>query len=124
MARPREIKNPVMVGAQIPKETEKALQLIAARETAGNLSDLIRKALAEYARTHAAGNSTYPLDSFADPSFFALPSIGKLLTPEYLDQLADVDLADLGRAAAGRHQEITAAARRRRWTSFDHRWIP
>lgn len=124
MARPRELKNPVMIGAAIPKDVEKQLEVIAARDHAGNLSDLIRLALTEYAKAHAAGNATYPLDLFQDGSFFALPSLGKLLSPEDLDQLQDVDLEDLGKAAAARVQEITAAARRRRWNSFDHRWIP
>jgi hypothetical protein len=76
----------------------------------------MRKALEEFVTNHISGNEQHTLTSFIEkPGFLAMPTMGEILKPERLDKLTDNDFKLLYRAAKGRFQEVSAAAKRRGW---------
>jgi hypothetical protein len=86
---------------------------ICRREGKG-LTEVIKELVAEYVKNHKEGNSTFVLEKWLkDPEFMALPSLGEILTPKYLDGLDEKNLDVLDQKVCCRYNEVQAALRRR-----------
>ena len=92
---------------------------IAQREHT-DLTNLIRKALSEYAALHP--EKTVPrLDEFIkDPSFKAFPPITRLLTPKELGEWSDDALLLVAKCIRSRRMELDCELKRRGFLEF--RW--
>ena len=103
----KEFKNRKSMLTMLEQEELEALDEIRWRERMSR-SEIGRKAIVDYIKAHAAGNSTFKLDQFQDPDFKAMPAF---MTPmmkwtKFIDECVDTikeckDIELKGKSIAG-----------------------
>jgi len=73
MGRPEKFKNPISTSFRLEQEEYDEVEKIRWREHA-DLGEIVRRAVQDYIKIHAAGNEAFKLDDFQDPNFIAMPA--------------------------------------------------
>jgi hypothetical protein len=77
MGRHKELGSDAQqLGGKIEKQDYEIFESIALRDTKGEISELLRKAVQEYNKNHSAGNSTFKIDNWnTNPDFKVIPTL-------------------------------------------------
>ena len=88
------------------------IDAIAAREKKTR-SFVIKEALAEYAKQHGEGNSSYKLDSYDEEGMLAYPTAWAPFDEENLSGLTDAEVTEMMERLLARTGQLNGLVRRR-----------